>query len=297
MFQFTTTTVISENKDLTTGLVKFEGAEGVLKVKRLNDFKKDNIEAVYKRTATDPKFAKVKFASLPTTAGFYRIALYVRLSGSQNSYYSNDFVFKGKPFYIEFEVKSGESAATVAKKIATNAKKYILMVYENDLLKITADSSAVTIEAIDEYQRITKADLEKYDDDKEAYVVQSSATVEEVGAEGFGTYTHLMKDLRLPTAANTRWTAIARDEMPVPGVKYNQYTLVYCVNRGIMGGDAVGEVVKSRTTHVFYVADSLATDFENALTTAGVTVTEITDITSALAETEAEAEGKAVITD
>jgi hypothetical protein len=52
-----------------------------------------------------------------------------------------------------------------------------------------------------------------------------------------------MKDLRLPTAANTRWTAIAKDDMPVFGGHYNEYVIKMCVNRGIMGGDAVGEVV------------------------------------------------------
>jgi hypothetical protein len=107
MFQFTTTTVINENKDFVSGKTPlFEGEKGTFKVKRVNNFKVDNILAVYKRPATDPKFAKITF-TIPGTlkAGFYRIALYVRLSGNNNSYYANDFVFKGKPFYIEFEVK------------------------------------------------------------------------------------------------------------------------------------------------------------------------------------------------
>ena len=47
--------------------------------------------------------------------------------------------------------------------------------------------------------------------------------------------------------------------------KYNQYIIRYCVNRGIMGGDAVGEVTKSLTTHVFFVNQDIATEFETAL--------------------------------
>ena len=34
-----------------------------------------------------------------------------------------------------------------------------------------------------------------------------------------------------------------------------------------MGGDAVGEVTKSLTTHVFYVNQDVSTEFEQALTT------------------------------
>jgi hypothetical protein len=44
-----------------------------------------------------------------------------------------------------------------------------------------------------------------------------------------------------------------------------------------MGGDAVGEVVKSRTSHVFYVKEDLVSAFESALTTAGVTPVTVTD--------------------
>lgn len=287
MFQFTTTTIINENKDFTSGKVLFEGSDGVLKIKRHNNFKKENVLAIYKRAATDPKLAKVSF-TIPGTlkAGFYRVALYVRLSGNNNSYYANDFVFKGKPFYIEFEVKTdNETATTVAARIVENARKYMLMVYENDLLKVSNSGATLNIEAVDEYQRFTKADIEMFNSKAgiEAmggyfgqYESLIKGNVTEVGAEGFGTFTQLVKDLRLPTAANTRWTKIVQDETPIPGAKYNQYTIYYCVNRGVLGGDAVGEVVKSRTTHVFYVNTAVASTFETALQEIGTLIT-VTD--------------------
>ena len=87
----------------------------------------------------------------------------------------------------------------------------------------------------------------------------------EQGVEGFGTYQWILKNLRLPTAARTSWTAINADEAPIIGAKYNEYIIRYCVNRGIMGGDAVGEVTKSLTTHVFYVNQSVSASFETAL--------------------------------
>lgn len=286
MYQFTTTTVINENKDYTTGSEPlFKGEAGVLKIKRHNNFKKENVAAIYKRVATDPQLAQIQF-TIPGTlkAGFYRIALYIRLSGNNNSYYANDFVFKGKPFYIEFQVNTdNESAATVAARIVKNAKKYIAMVYENELLKVSNSGATLTIDAVDEYQRFTKAQLEIFNKDAGietfrgfmgAFEPMLEATVNKVGAEGFGTYSYMIKDLRLPTAANTRWTRIAKDETPIPGAKYNQYTIYYCVNRGVMGGDAVGEVVKSRTAHVFYVNTAIAAAFETALGQVG-TITNV----------------------
>jgi len=233
----------------------------------------------------------------PQTDTTFRIAIYIRLSGCQNSYYANDFVFKGKPFYIEFLWRAGETATDVAKKVVKIAKKYQQMVYEYQLLNITENAGVITIAGTDEYQTLTKVDLEKFDenagpwqdgghvgefipvdtlDEESIYHTGTIVELVQQAKQGFGTYRNMIKDYRLPTAANTRWTKIVQDETPVVGAKYNQYTIVYCVNRGIMGGDAVGELVKSKTTHVFFVKQDLATDFETQLAKIG-TVTAVTD--------------------
>ena len=73
------------------------------------------------------------------------------------------------------------------------------------------------------------------------------------GVNGFGTYEQLLKDLRLPTMENFRWTSLNKSEMPIPGNKYVQYTIHQISCRGVLGGSAVGEVTHSKTTHVFFV--------------------------------------------
>lgn len=93
-----------------------------------------------------------------------------------------------------------------------------------------------------------------------------------VGKEGFGTYPYLLHNLRLPTYARRRYLATNEDETPVIGAKYNQYTIHYCTNRGILGDNAVGDLVKSKTTHVFYVKQDLASDFEAALAKVGTVI-------------------------
>lgn len=293
MFQFTTTTVINSNNDYTTGLELWsaqEAADGKpasLNIKRHLNFKKPNVVSITKAEYTEPKFAKASLdiSKLGVTEGNFRIAMYIKLAqSSANSYYANDLVFKGKPLYVEFVWKKNEEAATVAKRIKDTVKKFMLMVYEKDLVKISVDGTKVIIEGIDEYQRFARVDIEEFVKPADTpmfggyEVIKSALTEEHVddpeydkdftieqGVEGFGTYQWILKNLRLPTAARTSWTAINADEVPIIGAQYNEYIIRYCVNRGIMGGDAVGEVTKSLTTHVFYVNKNVASLFEGAL--------------------------------
>ena len=294
MFQFTTTTVINSNEDYTSGLTPLwstqeakEGKPASMNVKRHLNFIKDNVVSITKAEYTAPKIAKatLDLSHLGKTQGNFRIAMYIKLSqSSANSYYANDLVFKGKPLYIEFVWKQGEEAADVAKKIKDTVKKYMLAVYGKDLVKVSVSDTKVVIEGVDEYQRFERVDIEEYVKEEgmftlgEYQVVKSAMTEAhktdagydtnftiEQGEEGFGTYQWILKNLRLPTAARTSWAAINADEAPIIGAKYNEYVIRYCVNRGIMGGDAVGEVTKSLTTHVFYVNQSVSASFEAAL--------------------------------
>ena len=293
MFQFTTTNVINANTDYTTGLELWtaqnakDGKPASLNVKRHLNFKKPNVVSITKAVYVEPKNGKVTLdlSTLNATAdgGTFRIAMYIRLAMSnQNSYYSNDLVFKGKPLYIEFVWKKGQTADKVAEQVAKNVKKYFLTVYDKPIVKVTNTGNNVVIECTDEYQRFTKVDIEKYVASDEPYqggyeVVVSAKTEKdeeydgtnkiEQGVEGFGTYAWILHNLRLPTGNRLGLGAINQDESPILGAKYNQYIIKYCVNRGIMGGDAVGEVTKSLTTHVFFVNQNVATEFETALTT------------------------------
>ena len=294
MFQFTTTTVINSNEDYTSGLKPLWSAQEAqddkpanMNVKRHLKFIKDNVVSITKAGYTPPKIAKatLDLSHLGKTQGNFRIAMYIKLDqSSANSYYANDLVFKGKPFYVEFVWNSGEAAATVAKRIKDIVKKYMVTVYEKELVKVTNDGTKVIIDGIDEYQRFERVDIEEYvketgmsmlgeykvvksaltDAHKEDADYDENFTIEQ-GVEGFGTYQWILKNLRLPTAARTSWTAINADEAPIIGAKYDEYIIRYCVKRGIMGGDAVGEVTKSLTTHVFYVNQNVSAEFETAL--------------------------------
>lgn len=294
MFQFTTTNVINSNKDYTTGKPLWSAQDAALdkpaslNVKRVSKFLGPNVVSIYKAEANDPEMAKVTIdlSQISGTDGeSYRLSVYIGLTqASQESRYANDLILKGKPFTVDFVWKT--SAADVAKNLVKIINKYAVMVYGEKLLNVSYSGAYLTIEAVNEYQRFRKVNIEKFD--KDAYFGRGeynavrtledldeqtsnaalTGTVEGyfVGKEGFGTYSYLLHNLRIPTAMRTRAFGVNLDENPIIGAKYNQYTIHYCTDRGVLGTNAVGDTVKSVTTHVFYVNQSVASEFEEALT-------------------------------
>lgn len=310
MFQFTTTNVINSNKDLTSGLDLWttdstSGKPASLTIKRVATFLKPNVTAIYKAVAVDAENAKatIDLSKVGATKGeTYRLNIHVSLTqASQNSLYANDLQWKGKPFSVDFVWD--EDATKTAAKLEKTIKKYSAMVYGMKLLNVSVNTTFLTIEAVDEYQRFKFINIEKFDADAyhgmgEYSVVRSLDNLSKadsnaevtnaaesyfVGKEGFGTYPYLLHNLRIPTYARTRWEAINQEETPIVGAKYNQYTIHYCVDRGILGNNAVGDKVTSMTTHVFYVKQDLAASFESALGTIG-TVTEVPTAAVGLSE-------------
>lgn len=294
MFQFTTTNVINSSKDLTTGKNLWSKGTNSFHVKRVANFKKDNVSAIYKATAEDAKNAKVTFnlsnLSEVSDGDILRLNIYIGLSqASQDSRYSNDMIYKGKPFSVDFVYKT--DAKTTAENLVKLITKYDLLVYGEKLLNATSNSTFVTIEATNEYQRFKSLSIEKFDKTANEYpysgtyitlksldditVCKSNDAVESenegffAGKEGFGTYSFLLHNLRLPTSARTSAFGINQDETPIMGAKYDQYTIHYCADRGPLGLNAVGDTVKSTTTHVFYVLQSLSGQFEESLKVLG----------------------------
>ena len=142
-------------------------------------FDADHIIEIQHKKYTPESLAKVSFdltkalravkdGDKDVWAGNYRIVLYIGLSmNSQDSYYANDFVYKGKPFYIEFPVKSEEEtpADTIAR-IKKIAKKYMLFQSDEPILTVDVDpdnENAIMFEAVNGYQLIKKALFQKYD--------------------------------------------------------------------------------------------------------------------------------------
>lgn len=320
MFQFTTTTVINSAKDYTNPSVElFKGDSKYFDVKRVNRFKVKNIRSVYKQDPVAQSnakatidMAKVKetLTANKATKGTFRVEIYVHLAQSNNNpLYSNTWVVKGRPWTFEFSATSTEEATAIVDKVIKMITKFKLFTMDTEQLKATKEGTKLVLTAQDPYQIFSKVELQYFDPSigtttgcctprgeyapVENYGVTNVATITP-GNEGFGTFEWIMRNLRLPTAEQTRWNALYQDDRPMVGATYTQYTLEYCENRGILGGDAVGEETKSVTTHVFFVNQTVKDQFETALTAAGIT---LLAPTAEAVETDAEVKANKVAAD
>jgi len=79
----------------------------------------------------------------------------------------------------------------------------------------------------------------------------------------------MIKSIMLPTYENSRYFGTNKEERPIIGGNYSQYTLRYQVEKHIDDGIVSGGT--AITTHVFYVKSDLVSGFEQELTDASLT--------------------------
>lgn len=287
MFQFTTTHVINSDKDLTTGKELWKAGENTLLIKGINTLKKANVTSIYKAIGepAQPAKATIDLSSLSSLqeGDILRLDIYIRPTESDHSsYYANDLNHKGRPFTVEFpwitdttpeDVTTAQQAT--AKNLAKLINKYGLLMFGDKLLTVEWSGATVVLTATTEFQRFHVIDVYKFVDNggnvyaNEWEKLSDVVTVDPKGKEGFGTYSYIMRNIKLPTTEHLRAFAPKQNEMPIPGAIYNQYTIEYCVNRGTLGTNAVGDQVTSVTHIVLFVKNDLATKFETDLAKIG----------------------------
>jgi len=267
MFNYTNNTIINSNIEPVSGLNTYSVSGDILKILKFGEFNKNNVvdSTVYSRSGYEPTYSTATFAvpAAPTGAGaetIYRLKLTLRQYGNATSVYANAAsVYMQKPIYIEFKASTGDTQDQIADAILAAVKFYQsnLFPYIKATKAGTAPNITVTITSADEYilfdvaevEQLVSATVSVYPDDQNQYVKVSNGTIVK-GKYGFGTYSYLMRSLRLPTLEALRFGSPTLSEMPVVGSLYSQYTIRYRVNRGVLGSDAVGDEVNSITTHV-----------------------------------------------
>lgn len=278
-----------------SGKTNIDGVEvGALKIKRDFVFVKDCVKAIRKRAGYNAVMCKatIDFADSALLAAlktggaktYCRLDIYLGVEGAEPYIYSTPWVQKGMPFWIEFTVKEADEAATIAKNVADMLKKNHVFLCDKDLINVSVSGSKLILEGATEYQRFRKIEIstfDAYDDyaDKVAELdpTKTAATdikLDERGKNSFGTYSQIIKDLRLPTAANYQWTHIRQVETPIVGAIYNQYIVEYEAPATNDGLHAVGQRMTSHTVHVFWVKNDadLISAWETALGTVGTVV-------------------------
>ncbi len=202
--------------------------------------------------------------------------------GLDNDYrgdYGSALWYFRKPILID--VILPEDRQSAAAVIAEAIETAIPVEYRFVEVSYNKGDNSVVIKGSDSYQKVRKVVISRYEcEDRcgngseepveivnvstgalkkgNSYVTYTPNNVE------FGTYEYLLHNLRLPTYANLRFTSPSAPEMPVPGVKYTQFSFAYCVPRGIhFGGLSVaGQTNHSTTLHTFFVASTLVENFK-----------------------------------
>jgi len=288
MFNWTTTTLINEipftkvdGEKLRIGKHLFE-KRWVESIRKAKGHKMELCEATL-------DLAKVKEAV--GTATVARLYIYVGLEGSEESIYANDWYRKGMPLSVSFAVAE---PADMAKAIVDTVNKFNVFTKVKKVLDVTADGVKLTIKGTHEYQRLQKINIlvgdgEMLGEEKavlawdlsearyeasgaedaigaDAYTAKTGVTLVNPGVNGFGTYSQLLKDLRLPTANHNHWLSVQKDEMPVVGSVYTQYIInYYAPSTANPSFTAVGNRSMSETTHVFWVREDLVEKWEEVL--------------------------------
>ena len=196
------------------------------------------------------------------------------------------------PLSVSFAVSD---AAKMAKAIENTIDKFNVFTKVKKVLDVTADDKTLIIKGTHEHQRLQKIailvgdgemlgeeksllkawelsecrfETAKGEEGKADYENETGITLVKAGVNGFGTYSQLTKDLRLPTAAHTHWTSVTKDERPIVGALYTQYIITYYApSTANPSFTAVGNRSMSETTHVFWVKqdEDLLTKWETAL--------------------------------
>lgn len=320
MFNYTNTFVINSAIDKTSGLARWSAQEqqgskpANFDVKRCGHFTKDNVLHIYKTPYSEGTKGKLTITMKKgnlgvggSGVGSYQIVIWVKLSGAtapQDSRYANDFVEKGKPYSFSIEVTDSMSTSDMATAFADQINR-MSQEYEDYELQATTSTNDLIIEhgEVDMayYLKFVKGQLLQFDETKdnparrEYAVIQNGVTVEPV--EPFGTYDYMIRNIELPTFANRAWLNPNEEQQPIAGGHYNQYTIVMQSEVGVQGMSHIGQVVEARTTHIFYVLDTLASSFESALSkvgniedsTAGYSITTTSATTSTQKSTSAKA--------
>jgi len=278
MFLYTTTTVINAvNAVDVLGNALLDNAGAPIARYKDNDgksfsvigtgtFLKEEIESVYKRAYTAGVKEQATLSVTQQTVGsILRLTIVVKLVGAAQSDYVNfTYDFK-QPLTID--IASTGVAADDAAEFAKAINK-IKTEYGRSLFTASAAGAEVTFSARTNDQRFKSIVLEKIGavplntlTPEITFIAKGTVTVP--GNNGFGDDAWMLKSVMLPTYENTRHFGIIKDERPILGGNYSQYTLKYVTESG--EGGVCLPYNKSVTTHVFWVAADQDAAFEAAL--------------------------------
>lgn len=280
---FYTTTIINSDK-YVNGKSRFKADTKAAYIYPGMTFFKEGIQKVYYKEGYEGEMAKVEvdLAQLkPTTKTYYRLDIYVKVQGAEPYIYATPWIQKGRPFWVEFSLAATGTNPDADALVKAINKEHIFQVGD-DQITAEVNGTKVVLTATTDYLRFARVEIVKLNDEgDDVEVVGTKQTegdnllIKEVtkGQAAFGTYSHIIKDIQLPTNENTRWLHLRQDETPIIGAIYDQFIVEYAAEANNRPLGAVGCEVKSHTTHTFWVKKEVSTAFKNMKDNLGITIT------------------------
>lgn len=274
MYQYTTTNIINSSLDSNGTTAKYAGSTTDFTVTRVGKFLVSNIVSIDKRPYT-AGVKEVCTVTVPTLTGtkVARLTVQIGLDGKTYGEYADSYTFFNKPIVVEV-IASG-TAATDAAALAA-AFNSIKNRFGTSYAVATVNSADIVLTAVDNAQRFLSVIVSEegayngnsmtlYD-----YTTKATGTVGTPGRNGFGDDAWMLKTVYVPTPENQRYWGLNKEGQPVLGANYTQYTLRYSFEKS--GDDGIVSGLKSVTTHVFYVANSLVSGFEAEIIKTGISL-------------------------
>lgn len=297
MFEYVNEVIINSAKDLLSGKDKFDNLlNGGFRVLRVGEYLASNVKdsKVYKTVASDPVLSiselTVPSSILPTQAGVIshiRLAVGIQLMGSADSYFAerlNDR--RRRMFYANMDIVSTDNVNDIAAKLVEIIKRQDNL-YDNLRFSAKVDGAKITITSDNEFEVFNIFEIQKLQEWNDAalgnyypkepvYQTLVVGTSTQMAKEGFGTYWTMLKNVQIQTSLRTGIFNQDNDDSKILiGAKYNQYVFDYEAIRDITGMGAVGEELKSRTKAIFWINDTISSQFETVVKNAGLEIDDI----------------------
>lgn len=233
-------------------------------------YKKAYMGPVYKTIGYEGDAATITINVADVNAGKQQIIIELGLDNDYRGEFGSALYYFRKPILIDArEPMSANSLKDALKKVCAS---------NGNVLKFKNPDAedAFVLEAVDNFITVRKAEVVKFacksvscNDDMMEVVSDKKDLAKTPNKAGFANYDYMLHNLRLPTYANIRF-ASSNVEMPVKDGVYTQYSFEYTVPRRLGGLSVAGQKTESTTIHTFFVLSSVVSDFEMALTKAGI---------------------------
>lgn len=283
MFQDTTENIVNDPSIISVETVH---ADNALLLDGIGLFYKANIQNVTVAPYVPAAKEKLTIAMPAYTSGdVIRLKITTSQEGITSPIYADAQLRHKKPFFYEI-ISEGNAVADTTNLVKLINKEMSYTDFNFFTAKQPDDGASPTpnlkaeivLTADDCYTRFQTIQVAKIEHQKynytgfEDYTVTggvewkradakgvagtavNNVTVNAFGTEGAGTVARLIKNLRVPTDANTDTFAADNGGRPIPGGKYNQFVFEYVTERRHIGGQVMGALDKSITTHVIFAA-------------------------------------------